>query len=44
MLYKNKSLRTKNCHCIEIDELHGQDIDNINDWTLAELKYKLFIK
>ena len=42
-LYKNKSLRTKNCHCIEINELHGQDIDNTNDWALAELKYKLMI-
>jgi pseudaminic acid cytidylyltransferase len=40
-LYKNKNLRTNNSHCIEIDELHGQDIDNTNDWALAELKYKL---
>jgi N-acylneuraminate cytidylyltransferase len=38
----NKSLRTKNTIAIEIDELSAHDIDNENDWKLAELKYKLF--
>ena len=38
----NKSLRTENTLAIEIDELSAHDIDNENDWKLAELKYKLF--
>jgi pseudaminic acid cytidylyltransferase len=38
----NKSLRTENSTAIEIDELSAHDIDNENDWKLAELKYKLF--
>ncbi|MDR7372360.1 pseudaminic acid cytidylyltransferase [Flavobacterium aquidurense] len=41
-LLKSKSLRTRNTKAIEIDELHAHDIDNENDWKLAELKYKLF--
>lgn len=40
----NKSLRTENTFAIEIDELSSQDIDNENDWKLAELKYKLFFQ
>ena len=39
----NKSLRTENTIAIEIDELSAHDIDNENDWKLAELKYKLFL-
>lgn len=38
----NKSFRTENTIAIEIDELCAHDIDNVNDWRLAELKYKLF--
>ncbi len=38
----NKSLRTQNTFAVEINELHAQDIDNENDWQLAELKYKMF--
>jgi N-acylneuraminate cytidylyltransferase len=37
----NKSFRTGNTIAIEIDDLCAHDIDNINDWKLAELKYKL---
>ena len=39
----NKSFRTENTIAIEIDELSAHDIDNENDWKLAELKYKLFL-
>lgn len=38
----NKSLRTENTIALEIDELSAHDIDNENDWKLAELKYNLF--
>ena len=38
----NRSLRTENTVAIEIDELCAHDIDNENDWKLAELKYNLF--
>lgn len=38
---ENKSLRTDNIFVIEVNELCAQDIDNENDWKLAELKYKL---
>lgn len=41
-LLTNKSLRTENTLAIEIDDLSAHDIDNENDWKLAELKYKLF--
>ncbi len=27
--------------CIVLDELQAQDIDNLSDWKLAELKYKM---
>ena len=32
---------TDNTGIIIIDELEGQDIDNLTDWKLAELKFKL---
>jgi N-acylneuraminate cytidylyltransferase len=32
---------TNNTSCIEISELAAQDIDNEQDWKLAELKYQL---
>ncbi len=31
---------TENTGAIEITELEGQDIDNLSDWQLAELKYR----
>lgn len=34
-------LMTNNTSCIEISELAAQDIDNEQDWKLAELKYQL---
>ncbi len=37
-----KTFRTENTIAIEIDENCAHDIDNENDWKLAELKYKLF--
>jgi N-acylneuraminate cytidylyltransferase len=36
-------LRTDNTYSIEIQDIYAQDIDNENDWVLAELKYNLFI-
>jgi N-acylneuraminate cytidylyltransferase len=41
-LLASKSLRTQNTIAIELDEISAHDIDNENDWKLAELKYKLF--
>ncbi len=40
-LQKNKQLMGKNSSGITIDRLQVQDIDNITDWKLAELKYEL---
>ena len=40
-LLLKKTLRTENTVAIEIDEHRAHDIDNENDWKLAELKYKL---
>jgi N-acylneuraminate cytidylyltransferase len=37
-----KNLRMENTIAIVIDELCAHDIDNENDWKLAELKYNLF--
>ncbi|MGK0254486.1 MAG: pseudaminic acid cytidylyltransferase [Mariniflexile sp.] len=38
---EQKSILTNNTGGIIISELEGQDIDNNDDWALAELKYKL---
>ncbi|WP_026838084.1 pseudaminic acid cytidylyltransferase [Gillisia sp. JM1] len=38
---KNKKLWTENTGFIELAEIESQDIDNLVDWNLAELKYKL---
>lgn len=38
------SLFTDNSGVIIIDELHVQDIDNLEDWKLAEIKYKYLEK
>ncbi|MDV6168379.1 pseudaminic acid cytidylyltransferase [Flavobacterium sp. DG1-102-2] len=43
-LLVNRSLRTQDTLAIEIDELCAHDIDSENDWKLAELKYKMFVK
>ncbi|NHM06457.1 pseudaminic acid cytidylyltransferase [Flavobacterium sp. CYK-4] len=43
-LKQTKSLRTQNTFTIEVDDLLAQDIDNENDWKLAEMKYQLFFK
>ena len=40
----NKKMYTNNSGFIILDELLAQDIDNITDWELAELKYKLINK
>ena len=41
-LLVTKSLRTNNTFTLEVEDLHAQDIDNDNDWLLAEIKYKFF--
>ena len=38
---RKKKLWTDNCEMIEISELESQDIDNLSDWSIAELKYNL---
>lgn len=40
-LMETGMLLTKNTGYIELDELYVQDIDNLTDWKLAELKYDL---
>lgn len=35
------SIVTGNTGCIEIGELEGQDIDNYDDWKIAEIKYEI---
>lgn len=43
-LLKAKRLWTNQTAAIEVSELESQDIDNLSDWKLAELKYQLFTK
>ena len=43
VLMSQKTLVPANTVPLEIDELEVQDIDNITDWKLAELKYKLMV-
>ena len=43
-LLEQKSLITNKTGSIVFSELEVQDIDNETDWTLAELKYKMFCK
>ncbi len=40
-LLNNKSILSKNTGAILITELEAQDIDNVTDWKLAEIKYRL---
>ncbi len=44
ILIQNKRLWTDNSGVIEIEEHKVQDIDNLIDWKLAELKYKLLLE
>ena len=41
LFMQSKSLFTSNSGAIELSEIEAQDIDNLTDWKLAELKYKL---
>ena len=41
VLFNEKTLFTSNSGGIVIDELEGQDIDNLTDWVIAEMKYKI---
>ena len=43
-LLKNKSLISNNTSGFVVSQNEIQDIDNLEDWKLAELKYKLKIK
>lgn len=43
-LYINKKLWAPNSGMIEINSMEGQDIDNLEDWKLAEIKYNLLKK
>ncbi len=40
-LYVNKKLWAPKSGMIEISSMEGQDIDNLDDWELAEIKYNL---
>jgi pseudaminic acid cytidylyltransferase len=40
-LLKHKKLYSDNSYGFAISELDGQDIDNPDDWLLAEMKYRL---
>ena len=40
-LLKGAQIFNSNCNGIEIDEMIAQDIDNIDDWRKAEIKFKL---
>lgn len=39
--YKNKSLLNGNSFAVILSEMEVQDIDNANDWRIAEIKYEL---
>lgn len=41
IVLRKKSLYTDNSGVVVIKEMEGQDIDTIEDWELAEIKYKL---
>lgn len=43
-ILKNRKIYTNNSGYIILNEMQAQDIDNIIDWELAELKYKLINK
>lgn len=39
---KNKKVFVKNSGAVVVSDLFVQDIDNLDDWKIAELKYKYF--
>ncbi len=41
LIKETDNIVTDNTGAIEISELEGQDIDNLSDWQLAEIKYKV---
>jgi pseudaminic acid cytidylyltransferase len=41
LLAGSNALYNKNTGYIQLTELEAQDIDNLTDWELAEIKYKL---
>ena len=41
VILNKESIFNGNSFGIVIDELEGQDIDNLTDWAIAEMKYKL---
>jgi len=41
---QSKKIFSNNSGCLVLSEMEGQDIDNLVDWKLAELKYKIFIE
>ena len=43
-LFAEKTLFTSNSGAIVIDELEGHDIDNLTDWEIAEMKYKILFQ
>ncbi len=43
-LLAEQTLFTSNSGAIVINELEGQDIDSVEDWKLAEMKYKLLFR
>jgi pseudaminic acid cytidylyltransferase len=42
--FRNRSVCTDNTGVIELTETEAQDIDTMEDWKLAELKYRLFLE
>lgn len=41
--YKNKGLMVGNIKPLIVSDLEVQDIDNLTDWAIAEMKYKLTV-
>lgn len=39
---KNKKVLEENFGAVVITDSSAQDIDNLDDWKMAEFKYKLF--
>lgn len=44
IFHQKKEILTNNTGSILIDELHSQDIDNLSDWEIAELKFEYLQK
>ena len=43
VLFTEQTLFTSNSGVIVVDEMEGQDIDNLTDWVMAEMKYKIML-